>query len=219
MKFQAVLFDCDGVLVDSEAITNGVLRDMLEESGWSLTPAQCMAQFVGKAVLDERLLIESRTGRPLTEEWLQSFRERRNEGLVAALQPIDNAVASVARIHAQYAGRIACASGADRFKVEMQLDMCGLMPYFKGNIFSGHEMPRSKPAPDVYLAAAAALGVDPRHCAVVEDTVTGVTAGVAAGATVFGYSPSATGHGSPEALLAAGARFVFTDMGALSDLV
>jgi beta-phosphoglucomutase-like phosphatase (HAD superfamily) len=70
MKFQAVLFDCDGVLVDSEAITNGVLRDMLEESGWSLTPAQCMAQFVGKAVLDERLLIESRTGRPLTEEWL-----------------------------------------------------------------------------------------------------------------------------------------------------
>lgn len=219
MKFQAVLFDCDGVLVDSEAITNGVLRDMLEESGWRMTIEQCMAQFVGKAVLDERLLIESRTGRPLTEEWMASFRERRNQGLVAALQPIENAVPTVARIHAHYAGRIACASGADRFKVEMQLEKCGLMAYFKGHIFSGHEMPRSKPAPDVYLAAAAALGVDPRHCAVVEDTVTGVTAGVAAGATVFGYSPSATGHGSPEALLAAGASFVFTDMGALAGLV
>lgn len=88
-------------------------------------------------------------------------------------------------------------SPADRLKVEPQLEKCGFMPYFKDRIFSGHEMPRSKPAPDVYLAAAAALGVDPKRCAVVEDTVPGVTAGVAAGVTVFGYSPPEAGHDAP----------------------
>jgi HAD superfamily hydrolase (TIGR01509 family) len=219
LKFDAVLFDCDGVLVDSETITNGVLRDMLEELGWKLTPAECMRIFVGKAVKDERPLIEARTGQPMTEDWMVRFRERRNEGLIAGVKAIHGAVDAVAKIHALYAGRIACASGADRFKVELQLQKCGLMPYFKGNIFSGHEMPRSKPFPDVYLAAATALGVDARRCAVVEDTVTGVMAGVAAGATVFGYSPHEAGHDAPQALMKAGAHQVFVDMGALPGLL
>ena len=207
MKFDAVLFDCDGVLVDS-----GVLRDMLEERGWKLTPAECMRLFIGKAVKDEAALIEARTGQPLTEDWMVRFREQRNAGLMRELKATDGAVEAVEKIHALYQGRIACASGADRFKVELQRDKCGLMPYFTGRIFSGHELPRSKPAPDVYLAAAAALGVDPRRCAVVEDTVTGVTAGVAAGATVFGYSPPEAGHDAPDALRQAGAIAVFTRM-------
>ncbi|WP_371434692.1 HAD family hydrolase [Polaromonas sp.] len=219
LKFDAVLFDCDGVLVDSEPITNGVLRDMLEESGWKLSSAECMRIFIGKAVKDERAQIEANTGRPLTEDWMLRFRERRNEGLVRELKAIRGAVDAVAKIHALHQGRIACASGADRFKVELQLQKCGLMPYFKGNIFSGHEQPRSKPAPDVYLAAAAALGVDPKRCAVVEDTVTGVTAGVAAGATVIGYSPPELGHDAPRALLATGAVHVFTDMADLPALL
>jgi HAD superfamily hydrolase (TIGR01509 family) len=217
MKFDAVLFDCDGVLVDSEIITNGVLRDMLEELGWKLSPAECMRLFVGKAVKDERALIEARTGQPLTEAWLVHFRERRNEGLMKRVKPIRGAVDAVALIHQRFQGRIACASGADRFKVDLQLEKCGLMPYFKGRIFSGHELPRSKPAPDVYLAAAAALGVPPERCAVIEDTVTGVTAGVAAGATVFGYSPPEAGHDAPGALRAAGAIGIFDDMAQLAD--
>ena len=212
MKFDAVLFDCDGVLVDSEPITNGVLRDMLEERGWKLTPQECLRLFIGKAVKDEAALIEARTGQPLTEDWMARFQARRNARLHRDLQPIDGAVAAVAEIHQRFEGRIACASGADRFKVELQLEKFGLMPYFKGFIFSGHEMPRSKPAPDVYLAAAAALGVDPKRCAVVEDSVTGVRAGVAAGATVFGFSLSDSGHDAPAALLGAGALSVFTDM-------
>ena len=93
------------------------------------------------------------------------------------------------------------------------------MPFFKGHIFSGHELPRSKPAHDVYLAAAASLGVDPKRCAVVEDTVTGVAAGVAAGATVFGYSPPEAGHDAPDALLKAGAVHIFVDMTALPALL
>ena len=219
LKFDAVLFDCDGVLVNSEPITNGVLRDMLEESGWLLSPAECIDIFLGKAVLDERALIEEKTGRPVTEAWMADFRARRNAGLLHALQPIRNVVQAVARIHAHFGGRIACASGADRAKVELQLDKCGLMPYFTDRIFSGHEMPRSKPAPDVYLAAAAALGIAPQRCAVVEDTITGATSGVAAGATVFGYSPPEAGHHSPAALRNIGVHTIFEDMADLPSLL
>ena len=97
----------------------------------------------------------------------------------------------------------------------MQLRKVGLMDYFDGRIFSGYETPRSKPFPDVYLAAARALHVDPRRCAVVEDTVTGVTAGVAAGATVFAYLP----HGDDAALRDAGAVEIFSDMADLPPLM
>ncbi|MDD2546030.1 MAG: HAD family phosphatase [Burkholderiaceae bacterium] len=219
MKFEAILFDCDGVLVDSEPLTNGVLRDMLEESGWVLTPQACMDLFVGKTVRSEAARIERHTGQPLTDAWMAAFYARRNHRLEAELVAIDGAVAAVQAVHARLQGRIACASGADRFKVEMQLAKVGLAPYFAGRVFSGHEMPATKPAPDVYLAAAAALGVDPARCLVVEDTVTGVTAGVAAGATVVGYSPSPWGHGAPDALRAAGAVQVFASMAELPALL
>ena len=211
-RFDAVLFDCDGVLVDSEPITNGVLREMLEEAGWSLTPAECMRLFIGKAVKDERARIEAHTGKPLTEAWLAQFRERRNVRLEREVRPVEGAVDAVERVHAAFGGRIACASGADRFKVELQLARCGMARFFEGRIFSGHELPRSKPAPDVYLAAAAALGIARGRCAVVEDTVPGTLAGVAAGATVFGYSPPEAGHDAPAALRDAGAVHIFTAM-------
>lgn len=211
-KFDAVLFDCDGVLVDSEPITNGLLRDMLEEQGWKLTPEACFQHFVGKAVIDEKLTIEANTGKPLTEAWMIAFRARRNAALEAHLQAIPNIHAAIAQIHQSFGGRIACASGADRLKVELQLTKVDLMPYFEGRIFSGHEMPRSKPAPDVYLAAAKAVGVHPSLCAVVEDTVTGVMAGVAAGCTVFGYAPPHSQSTEHATLLAAGASHTFTDM-------
>ncbi|MFD0669456.1 HAD family hydrolase [Ramlibacter sp. MAHUQ-53] len=218
-RFDAVLFDCDGVLVDSEPITNGLLRDMLAEAGWELTPQECMRIFLGKAVKDERARIEAHTGRPLTDAWLAGFRERRNQLLLERLTPIRHAPEAVEAVHGLYGGRIACASGADLYKVKLQFEKTGLMRWFEGRIFSGHDLPRSKPFPDVYLAAAAALGADPRRCAVVEDTVTGVTAGIRAGATVFGYSPSPQGHDAPAALREAGASVIFTDMADLPGLL
>jgi HAD superfamily hydrolase (TIGR01509 family) len=215
VKFDAVLFDCDGVLVDSESITCGVLRDMLEERGWTMTLQQCMDIFIGSAVIDKRTEIEAHTCLPLTQEWLLAFRERRNAALIADIQAIPNVHAAVQALLQLMSGRIACASGADRFKVEMMLTQVGLAEYFAGNIFSGHEMPRSKPHPDVYLAAAAQLGVKPARCAVVEDTVIGVRSGVSAGATVFGYAPLGDG----QALLDAGASVVFGDMAELPGLL
>lgn len=218
-RFEAVLFDCDGVLVDSEPITNRVLRDMLEELGWKLSADECMRTFLGKTIRSEAALIEAHTGRPLTEEWLASFRERRDALLSVHVAAIPGALSAVARLHAALDGRIACASGADRKKVELQLAKCGFIPYFAGRVFSGHELPRSKPAPDVYLAAAAAVRTDPSRCLIVEDTVIGVTAGVAAGATVYGYSPLEAGHSGPDALRKAGASRVFTRMDDLPGLL
>ena len=219
MKFEAILFDCDGVLVDSEPITNGVLCTMLNEAGWAISAQDCMEIFIGKTVRSEAARIQAHTGKPLTDAWMAAFYKRRNVRLEAELQAIDGALDAVAAVHARLGGRIACASGADRYKVEMQLQKVGLAPYFAGRVFSGHELPATKPAPDVYLAAAAALGVPPQRCLVVEDTVTGVTAGVAAGATVVGLCPSPVGHGSPEALRAAGAVQVLAHLRELPALL
>jgi len=215
MRFEAVLFDCDGVLVDSEPIVNRVLRDMLAERGWALSEAECLRIFVGKMVKDERARIERETGQPLTEEWLAGFRARRNAALEQELRVVPGAYDAVRAVHERLDARIACASGADRHKVELQLHKVGLHDYFAGRIFSGHEMPRSKPHPDVYLAAAAALTAAPRRCAVVEDTLTGAAAGLAAGATVFAYVP----HGDGDAFRRAGVAAVFADMAELPALL
>jgi HAD superfamily hydrolase (TIGR01509 family) len=208
MKFDAVLFDCDGVLVDSEPITSSVLREMLGELGWHMSAQECLQMFVGKALKDEVAIIAQHTGRDVGADWLKHFQQRRNVALMDQLTAIPHIHDAVHRIHSHHDARIACASGADRFKVEMQLRKVGLMDYFDGRIFSGYETPRSKPFPDVYLAAAAALQVSPARCAVVEDTVTGVTAGVAAGAIVFAYAP----EGDGAALREAGAVEIFTSM-------
>lgn len=135
MKFDAVLFDCDGVLVDSEPITNGVLRELLAEAGWVLTAQDCMRTFVGRTLREERALIEANTGQSMTEAWLSLFFERRIRALEARLEVVAGAHAAVASAHEHTGARIACASGADRFKVEMQLSKVGLMDFFAGRVF------------------------------------------------------------------------------------
>lgn len=221
MRFSALLFDCDGVLVDSEPITNGVLRDMLHELGWPLSTEECVHHFIGRAVKDQRALIEHHTQRPLTEAWLSDFRERRNQALEARLEAVPHIHAAMAALHPTFDQRMACASGADRFKVEMQLKKVALHGYFAGRIFSGHEMPRTKPAPDVYLAAAQHLATPTTACLVIEDTPTGVTAGVAAGAEVWAYVPEGPQDTvrNAEALLQAGAKRVFHSMAELPHLI
>jgi HAD superfamily hydrolase (TIGR01509 family) len=212
MKFDAILFDCDGVLVDSERITLGVLREMLGDMGWKMTEQECMGHFVGHLVQDQGALIAKHTGQHINDAWIDSFRIRRNQALHESLVAIAHIDEALASITAQYGEKIACASGADRGKVMLQLTKTGLLHYFEGRIFSGVEMPKSKPAPDVYLAAAAALGVDPKRCAVVEDSTTGATAGVSAGCTVFAYCPDEMGHSSAQAMLDVGASHLFTSM-------
>lgn len=219
MQFEAILFDCDGVLVDSELITNRVLHAMLNEAGWALSEQDCMRIFIGKTVRSETARIEAETGKPLTDAWMAEFYERRNERLRAELVAIGGAVDAVRQVHAQLGGKIAVASGADKPKVLMQLDKVGVSAYFGEHVFSGHDLPRTKPWPDVYLAAATSLGIAPERCLVIEDSVPGLTAGVRAGATVWGYCPKVNAHSTPEQLLQAGASMVFDDMADLHRLL
>ncbi|WP_212999906.1 HAD family hydrolase [Winogradskya consettensis] len=218
-RFSAVFFDCDGVLVDSEPITNGVLRTMLIELGWDISERESIALFIGRALRDEWEVIHRHTGFRIDETWLADFRGRRNAALRSGLLPIPGALEAVQAVAALMGDRFACVTGADRGKVEMQLAIAGLTGLFGGRVFSGAEMPRTKPFPDVYLAAAEALSVDPATAVVIEDSVAGVTAGVAAGATVFGFAPVSPTHAAPEDLRAAGAGLVFTDMSQLPGLL
>ena len=219
MQFDAILFDCDGVLVDSETITNRVLHGMLNEAGWAISEDECMRIFVGHTVRSKTAQIETETGKPLTDAWMSEFYERRNIRLRAELQPIAGAVQAVAQLHTQFAGKMAVASGADKPKVLMQLEKVGLSDFFGKNVFSGHDLPHTKPWPDVYLAAAQAVQAQPERCLVIEDSVPGLTAGVRAGATVWGFCPAEGAHSTPQQLLEAGAKLVFDDMADLPSLI
>jgi HAD superfamily hydrolase (TIGR01509 family) len=147
---------------------------------------------------------------------MNQFYQRRNRELEARLEIVPGAHAAVVAAHDHTGQRIACASGADRFKVQMQLGKVGLLDFFEGCIFSGHEMARSKPAPDVYLAAAQHLQVAPQRCLVIEDSATGVLAGAAAGATVWAYCPQSE---QGDQLRQAGASQLFDQMADLPRLL
>ena len=216
MKHQAVLFDCDGMLVDSEAITNRVLHRYLNDEGWALSEAECMRIFVGKMVRSETEQIEANIGRTIDDEWMAVFYERRNIALREELLAIPDSILAVQAAHQVFNGNIACASGADMEKVLMQLQKVALAPYFK-HILSGHDCKRNKPFPDVYLKAASALETDISSCIVIEDSITGVTSGASAGAEVWAYCPE-NAHFSEEQLQLAGAKLCFNSMKDLSRL-
>jgi HAD superfamily hydrolase (TIGR01509 family) len=226
-NFQAVLFDCDGVLVDSEAITLGVLQKILAEMGWVLTMPEVRHHFLGRLVRDNQALIEEHTGRSITAEWTAQFMDRRDAALSSELTAIAGVEVALEKISARFGERIACASGADRRKIYLQLNKVGLLRFFTDRCFSGFEQARSKPYPDVYLAAASALGANIAHCAVIEDSPTGIKAGVSAGAYVFAFvspdNPHVDESGGLDAycaqLKALGAHAVFHSMDELPALV
>jgi beta-phosphoglucomutase-like phosphatase (HAD superfamily) len=238
VHIDAVIFDCDGVLVDSEPITNGVLTEMLVELGLKFTLEQTMRTFMGKSLRDELTIIETLAGRRLPADWYAGFVSRRDAALasrVLTVAGIAGALDALERRGVPYA----VASGADRAKMRLTLGTTGLLDRFEtpaarilsaapagtlahgvapitgSRLFGADMVERAKPAPDVYLLAARALGIDPARCAVIEDTPTGTTAGVAAGAMVLGFCA----HTDPRALLAAGATAVFDDMRRLPTLL
>jgi len=218
-RFDCVIFDCDGVLVDSEPIVHRVLNRVLNELGIDITLEESMKWFLGRAVRDELGNIEARLGKPLPRNFLSEWFVRRDAALIEELEAVPHIRQAIEAIKAR--GLPVCvASCADRVKVKLQLKHTDLIGLFtdddaREHIFSATEVEHSKPAPDVYLLAARTMGVDPARCAVVEDSPTGATAGVAAGMTVFGY----TARTDADALRAVGVRVTFDDMRDLPELV
>lgn len=216
MSFAAVLFDCDGVLVDSEPISLNLLRSMLADLGWHLSYKECKQRFKGQSIKEDIALIQQQVGKKPDQEWIDAFTVRRNQALRQKLIAVPGIYDCLKTLRKTWPTQIACVSAAEKSKILLQLDKVGLSTFFNGLIFSGVDEPYNKPFPDVYLAAAAALDVNVKECAIIEDSFIGVTSGVAAGATVFGYCPL---DEDPQPLIQAGVHHIFHDMQQLPSLL
>jgi HAD superfamily hydrolase (TIGR01509 family) len=185
--FRAVLFDCDGVLADSEALVNAIVAAELTALGWPLTPHEAEREFLGLSLPDMLPRITSRVG-PLPDAWARSISDRITLELAGALQPMPGAMGAVAGLSARGVPMAVCSNSA-RPELAMKLTVLGLAAFFQGRVFSYQDVPRPKPAPDLYATAAEACGVPPPECLVVEDSATGVAAGLAAGCQVVALLP------------------------------
>ena len=209
-RFELVIFDCDGVLVDSEPIANRVLARELTALGRPTSAEEAWREYGGQTWEACFAQMERSLGRALPPGFPELFAERLEQALERELEPIPGIHQALAAI----ATPNCVASNGRHETMRLTLAKTGLLARFDGRIFSAADVPRPKPFPDLYLHAAARMGAAPARCAVVEDSPRGAAAGAAAGMTVFGFAA----HGEPERLSASCAR-VFSDMSALPDLL
>lgn len=196
MTPRAVLFDCDGVLADSEMVVNALVADQLTALGWPLTAAQSRETFLGSSLPDMVPRIEARVG-PLPPGWVDEISALIALEMTERTPPMPGAVEAVHRVVG--AGiTVAVASNSGRLELVAKMRSLGLATVFAGRIFSFEDVDRPKPYPDIYLAAAASCGAAPQDCVVIEDSVPGVRAGLAAGCRVLGFA-----HETPRGVLAA----------------
>lgn len=185
MYFQAILFDCDGTLVDSERIGNEVIVDYLAELGLHITLSEALHHFAGRKMADTIHLIEQRLGTTVPDGFLPELRRRMNIAFESRLQPVEGVHALIQSLRIP----VCVVSNGPQEKMRVSLGVTGLLPYFEGRIYSGYDCDSWKPDPGLFLHAAQNMGVAPERCAVVEDSLHGILGGIAAGMTVFGYAP------------------------------
>lgn len=198
---EAVLFDCDGVVVDSEAPTLGLFVEELALHGLPLTLATFEADYLGQTV---EMVAEqaTRAGAKLPEGWVAHFYGRMNRMLEAGVPLVPSVLGVLDRLDA--AGvPFAMGSNGSLSKMEITLGQHGIAGRFRA-VLSGQALGRPKPAPAVYLAAAAACGVRPEACVVIEDSAQGARAGLAAGARVLGYAAHGAETATARSLVALG---------------
>ncbi|HSF95758.1 MAG TPA: HAD-IA family hydrolase [Thermohalobaculum sp.] len=210
------IFDCDGVLVDSEAAANRVMVRMLGDIGFRIGLEDCMARFVGKSMATVQAEIEAEAGAIFPEGWPEAIRAHTIAELQRVAVPAIPGIQGVIQAH-RAAGRPYCVASSGRIeKMRATLGGSGLLPLFEDVLFSATMVGRGKPAPDLFLHAAATLGHAPGNCTVIEDSLPGVQAAVAAGMPVFAYC--AAPYADAAAYRALGAR-IFTDMSELPGLL
>ncbi|HWY90974.1 MAG TPA: HAD family hydrolase [Solirubrobacteraceae bacterium] len=199
---ELVIFDCDGVLVDSEVISNRVLAAMLTEQGLPTTLPQARREYQGLLLADVLANAEVKLGRSLPAAWLARYEVERSEAFRRELEPVAGVAETVERLRS--AGlRVCVASQGKLEKTRLSLALTGLDHLFPEHArFSAYSVANGKPAPDLFLYAAATIGVEPAACAVVEDTPSGVEAAIAAGMRAIGY----TADSDERALREAGAE-------------
>ena len=208
-----VIFDCDGVLVDSEVITNRVFAEMLGELGMPFTLTEMFDRFVGRSMTQCCELIAQLLQRPVPAQFIEEFDARATAALRAELKTVAGIEAVLDALELRRMPYCVASNGT-REKVQQSLSHTGLLDRFDKR-FSVDQVAQGKPAPDLFLLAAREFGVPPTECCVVEDTPTGVTAGVAAGMRVLGYCALMPA----QRMSAAGAHRTFNSMSELSALI
>ncbi len=214
---ELVIFDCDGVLVDSEVISNEVLARMLTREGLPTTLAEARRACQGRLLTDVRDRAQVKLGRPFPPDWIAEYEHERNEAFHRELKPIKGAAEAVQRVKA--AGLKVCvASQGQLTKTRLTLGLTGLRDLFPPDaLFSAYDVPRPKPDPALFRHAATTMNAKPSACVVIEDTPSGVVAAVAAGMRAVGYAADS----DERALHNAGAEIVrsLDDLPKLLDLL
>lgn len=199
----AVIFDCDGVLVDTELLANRAFAAALNRVGLPWSVEETMRRLVGRSMTSCVAIVESELGRKLPADFLPRLQEETFAAFCAApVQPVPGVSQVLDWLEAR--GIPFCvASSGEIDKMRLTLGLTGLLPRFEGRMFSASMVARGKPFPDLFLHAAKGIGVMPQDCTVIEDAVPGVEAGVAAGMQVLAYVGAS--HADRAELAAAGA--------------
>ncbi len=208
-----VIFDCDGVLVDSELLNNQALSELLAGHGLALTPEEAVSHFKGLSNPDTVAKVRSDWGIVLPQDFMSRLEAAEWAMMETGLQPVPGALEAVAAV-ARSGAALCVASSGTPDAILQRLTITGLLPYFRGRLFSAQQVARGKPSPDLFLHVASEIGFAPDQCVVVEDSLPGVRAGIAAGMPVFAY---AARGGAAELRTAGG--FVFTEMAELPPLL
>lgn len=208
-----VIFDCDGVLVDSVPLIHRALMHVLDSYGLRLSPDEVRKHFKGLQDADIRDLAEARWGVSLPGNFTELIQEAEWAEMIQNLQPISGAESAV-RAVAQSGIATCVASNGSPKEIEHRLKLTGLFPFFEGRQFSAQTVPNPKPHPDVFLHAASTMGCPPSECVVIEDSEPGIQAGVAAGMRVLAFT-----DGSDAAHVDTAGVECFTDMHSLPALL
>jgi HAD superfamily hydrolase (TIGR01509 family) len=183
-KYKCIIFDCDGVLVDSEPLSNQVMVDMANEYGASLDLQYAYNHFKGYYIENCIEKIETLIKKKLPKNFEKEYRRRSFEKFKNEIQPVEGIVELIKNITIPFC----VASSGPEHKIKLNLELTGLLPYFENKIFSCYTIGKWKPEPDVFLWAAETMGFQPNECVVIEDSITGVKAALAGGFDVFGYT-------------------------------
>ena len=209
--FELIIFDCDGVLVDSERLSIRIDAIFLERIGWPMSEEEMVERWVGRSDADMRTEIEAHIGGPIAPDIDEEFSRIYREIFDRELAPVDGIREALDVITIPRC----VASSGKHDTIRRNLALTGLSDYFGERIFSATDVEHGKPAPDLFLLAARTLRAEPSRCAVVEDSVYGVEAAIAAGMLPFAYAGGVT----PADRLARPGAVVFTDMRQLPDLL
>jgi HAD superfamily hydrolase (TIGR01509 family) len=211
-----VIFDCDGVLVDSEVISCRAHAETLTRHGYPITADQVLVRFLGVSDREARMTIEAELGRSLPDDFELQVKQATLQFYADGLRTIPHVDEAIAAI-----GLPKCvASSGTPEKIRHGLECAGLYDLLAPNIFSATQVKRGKPAPDLFLFAAGQMQASPARCIVIEDSVPGIAGALAAGMTVLGFhGGSHCRPGYADTLRAAGANMTFDDMRQLPDLI